>query len=91
MGIGAYRHQVTFDDPGGPLDPPVWDCALEPASTVADGQLALFVRGRYHPGIRLETQIIFEGRTLQVQSISDRDERHIELQLLCVEVVARGR
>jgi hypothetical protein len=91
MGIGAFRHSVTFDDPAGPLDPPVWYCAVEPAATVTDGQAAFFVRGRYHPGIRLETRIVFEGRTLQVQSLTDLNERHTDLELLCVEVVARGR
>jgi hypothetical protein len=91
MGIGAYRHRVTFQQPAGVLDPPDWDCALQSAATqVVDGLSAFFVRGRYHPGITLETQILFEGRTFQVQSITDLDERHAELQLFCVEVVGRG-
>ena len=92
MGIGAYRHRVTVDDPAGPVDPASWDCAIASAATqVVDGQAAFFVRGRYHPGIRLETRLVFEGRTFQVQSVTDLEERHLELQLVCVEVVARGR
>jgi hypothetical protein len=90
--IGTYRHRVTFQDPAGPIDPPTWDCAIQPApAQVLDGLAAFFVRGRYHPGIRLETKIVHEGRLLQVQSITDLDERHIDLVILAVEVVARGR
>jgi len=71
---------------------PTWYCSLQSAATqVVDGQAAFFVRGRYHPAITLETQLLFEGRRFQVQSISDVDERHVDLVLMCVEVVARGR
>jgi Phage head-tail joining protein len=92
MGIGAYRHVVTLEHPSVVLDPVTWYCAMQPAGAqVADGLAAVLVRGRYHPGITLETQILFEGRTFQVQGITDVDERHVELQLTCVEVVARGR
>jgi hypothetical protein len=92
MGIGASRHRVTLEHPAVVLDPVDWDCAIQSAAgQVVDGLAAFFVRGRYHPGITLETRIIFEGRTLQVQSITDIDERHTDLVLMCVEVVARGR
>jgi hypothetical protein len=91
MGIGAYRHRVTVDDPAGPVDPPDWDCAISSAATqVVDGMTAVFFRGRYHPAIRLESRLVFEGRTFQVQSVTDLEERHVELQILGVEVVARG-
>jgi hypothetical protein len=94
MGIGAYRHVVTLTDldPAVVLDPATWHCSMQSAATqVIDGLTAFFVRGRYHPGITLETQILFEGRTFQVQSVTDVDERHVELTLMVVEVVARGR
>jgi hypothetical protein len=94
MGIGMYRHQVTLTDldPAKVIIPATWDCAISAAAgQVVDGLAAFFIRGRYHPGITLETQVTFEGRTLQVQSITDVDERHLELVLLCVEVVGRGR
>jgi hypothetical protein len=95
MGIGAYRHLVTITDPRHPPPvegPPVWYCALQSAATqVVDGQVAYYVRGRFHPALTLETQLLFEGRTFQVQSITDLDERHVDVQLLCVEVVGRGR
>ena len=91
MGIGAYRHLVTLAHPAVTLDPATWACSLQPAGAqVADGLAAFFIRGRFHPGIGLETQIQFEGRTFQVQSVSDLDERHKEIQVMAVEVVGRG-
>jgi hypothetical protein len=91
MGIGAYRHLVTLEHPAVETDPPTWYCALQPAGAqVGDGLAAFFIRGRFHPGITLETQINFEGRTFQVQGIADLDERHREIQVTAVEVVGRG-
>jgi len=94
MGIGAYRHVVTLADldPAVVLDPLTWHCSIQSAAgQVVDGLASFIVRGRFHPGITLETQIDFEGRKLQVQSVTDIDERHEFLVLSCVEVVARGR
>lgn len=91
MGIGSYRHLVTLAHPAVVIDPPTWYCAVQPAATqVMDGLAAFFIRGRFHPGIGLETQIQFEGRTFQVQSVTDLDERHTEIQVMAVEVVGRG-
>jgi hypothetical protein len=90
MGIGLYRHVVTLEQPGGVVDPTPWHCALSSAAgQVVDGQAAFYVRGRYRPEITLETQLLFEGRTFQVQSVTDIDERHMDLVLMCVEVVGR--
>ena len=91
MGFGAYRHLVALESPAGPLDPPTWYAALEPASAAfAEGQAAFTVRGRYHAGITQETRLTFEGRTLQIQSVADTNEQHRELVCFAVEVVARG-
>jgi hypothetical protein len=91
MGIGAYRHLVTLTHPAVAIDPPTWYCSLEPATAqVADGQAAYLVKGRYHGGVTLETRLLFEGRTLQIQSVADVGERHRELVCFAVEVVARG-
>jgi Concanavalin A-like lectin/glucanases superfamily len=90
MGIGTYRHLVTLEHPVVELDPPTWACSLQPAAQVSEGLAAFFVRGRFHPGIGLETQFVFEGRTFQVQSVQDLDERHREIQVTAVEVVGRG-
>jgi len=90
MGIGAYRHVVTLDDPAGPLDPPEWACAIQSAGAqVGEGIVAQQLRGRFHPGITLETRVHFGPRTFQVQSVTDVEERQIELILLCAEVVGR--
>ena len=93
MGIGAYRHLVTLEHPAvraRSADVVLRDPVGGRRRSI-DGLAAFFVRGRFHPGITLETRVIFEGRTLQVQSVTDLDERHVELRLMCVEVVGRGR
>jgi len=90
MGSGEYRHRVALQSPAGAPDPAVWFCALQSVgASVVDGQAAFLVRGRYHPGITLETQLVHEGRVLQVQAVSNVDERDRELVLSAVEV--RGR
>ena len=90
MGIGAYRHAVTLDSPVGPLDPPTWDCSIVGTGMqVVEGITGRVLRGRYHPGINLETRVTFNGRTLQVQNVEDVEERHIELVVTCAEVVGR--
>lgn len=95
MGVGAYRHVVTLQQPGqAPArldDPTIWHCSMQSAATqVIDGQAAFFLRGRFHPAITIETQLVFEGRTFQVQGVTDIDERHTEIQLFAVEVVGRA-
>lgn len=91
------------DDDGGytqgwaPLDPPTWDCSIVPATareleTVAAGtviaQASHVIRGRFHPGITTESRLTFEGRVFNVVSVVNRDERDIETDLVCIEVVA---
>jgi len=89
--VGSYRHQVQLEDAAGaPLDPPAWPCAIQSSGlTVVEGVTGHVLRGRYHPGINLETRVQFEGRTLQVQSVTDVDLRHIELLVQVAEVVGR--
>jgi len=41
----------------------------------------------YHPQITVKTRLTLDGRTLQVLSRRDADERHVELILVCAEVV----
>jgi SPP1 family predicted phage head-tail adaptor len=46
------------------------------------------VEMRYHAGVTTKTVVTFKGRTLNVSDVIDVEERGIELNLLCVEVVA---
>jgi head-tail adaptor len=56
---------------------------------VGEGIAGQQLRGRFHPGITLETRVRFGARTFQVQSVTDVDEQQIEVILLCAEVVGR--
>lgn len=82
-----------------PLDPAEWFCSIQAAAPQVIERLTAgpiqatathLVRGRYHPGMTTETRILFEGRTLQVQSVTDIEERHIELVIICAEVIGNG-
>jgi head-tail adaptor len=82
-----------------PLDPPTWWCAIGTATAadmermVAGGQQATathVLRGQFHPGITVATRIAFRGRTFEVQSVENEDERDIALRLVCTEVVTHG-
>lgn len=85
-----------FTQPPIPLIPPTWYCAIQPATArdlerAAGGtvlaQATHIVRGRFRPDVTTEARVIFEGRTLNVVHVTNRDERKIELELLCAEVV----
>jgi SPP1 family predicted phage head-tail adaptor len=89
-GDGGYTE--TF----APLDPAEWDCSIQAASTrdlesIGAGtvlaQATHLVKGRYHAGITTESQLTFNGRTLNVVYVTNRDERNIETILVCAEVV----
>lgn len=43
------------------------------------------IRMRYMAGVTPAMTVTFEDRTLQILSVLDVDERHVELQLLCAE------
>jgi SPP1 family predicted phage head-tail adaptor len=110
MSLGQYRHRVTLETPGepiqnpdggytdtwAPLDPPAWNCAIQPVTSrdlesIAGGtilaQATHVVKGRYHPGITTQTRLTFVTRTLNVVYVANRDERQIETDLICAEVV----
>ena len=42
----------------------------------------------YHAQITTKTRMLFNGRQFSVTGVGDPEERHVELVLLCVEVVA---
>ncbi len=93
---------LTPDPDGGytdtwiPLDPTVWACSIQQASArtlealgagSVVSQATHLVRGRYHPGITTHTRLTFDGRTLSVIYVANRDARSIETDLVCAEVV----
>lgn len=86
----------------GPLDPPDWWCSITRASVrdlegVTSGppltSATYLLEGDYHPGVTLQTQIILTppapapARTFYVADVINVEERSVDLQLLCHEVV----
>lgn len=79
-----------------PLDPAVWDCSIAPATartleTIGAGAILAtathVIKGRYHPGITTQTRVTFRDRVLSVLFVANRDERDMETDLVCAEVV----
>ncbi len=79
-----------------PLDPPTWHCSItQPAARTLESLGAGSVEstathllsGRYHKGITTQTRVMFEGRTLNVIYVANRDERDITTDAVCAEVV----
>jgi len=113
MGIGAYRHRVTVETPhaptpdghGGyteswaPADPPLWDCAIAPATVRALERLTAgtslatashIIRGRFHPGVTTAARIRLDetpARVLLVVHVSNPDERDRETIALASELL----
>lgn len=82
-----------------PADPPEVDASIQAAAArdlervtagTVLGTATHLVRCRYRPDISLMTRLTFEGRTFEVQSVSNVDERDIALVLICSEVLAPG-
>jgi SPP1 family predicted phage head-tail adaptor len=48
------------------------------------------VRIRYYPGLTPRHQIVFGSRTFNIISIINKEERNIELELLCKESLVRA-
>lgn len=91
----------ALDDAGGYTEPPValvpatWHCSIAAATArdlerVAGGVVSAtathILRGRYHAQLTSAARITFGDRVFDVESVHDRDERQLEL-----EVVARER
>lgn len=80
------------------LTPPLVQAAIAPAGrTTLEHVVAGTVLSQathlvtiwYHPGVTTKTRLAIEGtaRTMNVLAIADPDERHVELDLVCAEVV----
>jgi len=85
-----------FADTFTPLVPAEWDCSIEQANardleSIGAGsvlaQATHLVRGRYHPGITTQTRVTFRNRVLTVLYVANKEERDIETDLVCAEVV----
>lgn len=50
-------------------------------------ELTTRIRIRYRPGIETSMRVLYGGRVFDIQSVIDPEERHVELQLMCVEKV----
>jgi len=79
------------------LVPPAWTCSLEPATAnelerIAAGTVlslnTYIVKGPYRPDVTTKSRLLFNGRSFSVTSVADPEERHVELVLVGVEVVA---
>lgn len=83
------------------LDPPTLLVSIENASAADLERLAMgtvtasathVIRGPHHPGVDTKTQILFEQRgrtrTFNVRGVADREERGVDMTLICEEQVA---
>lgn len=85
-----------FTESWQPLDPPAWNCAIHPATArdlerVAGGtqisQATHIVTGDWRSDVTTKARLDVNGRYFNVVHVTNRDERGIELELLCAEVV----
>jgi hypothetical protein len=87
MNTGSLRHLVTLDVPNGssgylPLDPATWYCAV-----LNEGIGTVTFRGRFHPGLTTpNARVHFEGRLFHIDTVINREERDVELDVVCREV-----
>jgi head-tail adaptor len=92
-----------FTETWTPLDPPTVQAHVTPAATrsleylansTVLAQATHLVTIWYHPQVTTQTQIVIDPtpmvprtRTLNVLYVGDQNERHIELDLVCAEIV----
>lgn len=79
-----------------PATPPVIDASIQAATArdlerVTAGTVMAtathLIRCRFHPEITTASRLTFKGRTFEVQSVQNVDERDIALVLICAEVL----
>lgn len=94
--VTTMTGDASYTQTWGPLDPATWKCTIAPATSGAMERLGAgttlsqathILTGRHHPGITTQTRVHFEGRTLHVLFVGNRDERDIQTDLVCGEVV----
>lgn len=71
----------------------VW-AAVEPlrgreywAAAQVQSEVTTRIRIRYRSGIRPDMRVLYGGRVFNVTAVIDPEERHMELQLMCREVM----
>jgi head-tail adaptor len=74
-----------------PLSPATWYVRMRPA-TAKDAERVLagtvithvshLVHGRYHPGVTTRSRMIHNGKTYQITSVVNVDERDREMELV---------
>lgn len=69
----------------------VW-AAVEPLrgreyfqSNAIQSELTTRIRIRYLAGVNPHMRVLYNGRTFHIQAVIDVDERHREMQLMCIE------
>jgi SPP1 family predicted phage head-tail adaptor len=90
-GDGAYTQVWTDCEPPS-VDAEILEAnhaALERivSNTVAS-TASHIVSMPYHPQVTTQTRIIYNGRRFSVTGVDDVEQRHVDLVLPCVEVVA---
>lgn len=71
----------------------VWG-AVEPlrgreyfAAAQVQAEVTTRIRIRYSKGIKPDMRVLYDGRLYNINAVIDPEERHMELQLMCREVM----
>lgn len=71
----------------------VW-AAVEPlrgreywAAAQVQSEVTTRIRIRYRSGVRPDMRVLYDGRLYNINAVIDPEERHMELQLMCKEVL----
>jgi SPP1 family predicted phage head-tail adaptor len=71
----------------------VWG-AVEPlrgreyfAAQQVQSEVTTRIRIRYRSGVRPDMRVLYDGRLYNINAVIDPEERHMELQLMCKEVL----
>ncbi len=96
--ITIQEHVTGQDEAGQPVDmwqdvATVW-AAVEPlrgreyfAAAQVQAEVTTRIRIRYRRGIRPDMRVLYDGRLYNINAVIDPEERHMELQLMCKEVL----
>ena len=97
--ITLQEYREILDQYGTPIDQGWQDVATVWASVEpiqgreyiqlqnTQSGLTTRIRIRYRPGITPAMRVLYGTRVFDIQSVIDFEERHIELQLMCIERV----